>query len=71
MNIEETIDIKIAALKAHKSQMGEWDPSDSVKEWSSAAAHGKEMAFAEAYKVVTLVDDKTWEKLHSNGTKPE
>jgi LmbE family N-acetylglucosaminyl deacetylase len=64
VNIDETIDIKIAALRAHKSQMGEWDPSDSVKEWASSTARGKEMSFAEGYRVVTLVDDKTWQTLH-------
>jgi LmbE family N-acetylglucosaminyl deacetylase len=71
VNIDETIDIKAAALKAHKSQMGDWDPTDSIKEWAAKAAQGKEMAFAEGFKVVTLVDDKTWEKLHPNGKQPE
>jgi LmbE family N-acetylglucosaminyl deacetylase len=62
VNIEETIDIKIAALKAHKSQMRDWDPSDMVKQWSSEAAKGKEMAYAESFRVITMQDDATWEK---------
>jgi LmbE family N-acetylglucosaminyl deacetylase len=62
VNIEDTIEIKIAALRAHKSQMGEWDPGSSIKEWAASSAQGKEMAFAEGYRVVTLVDDKTWEE---------
>jgi LmbE family N-acetylglucosaminyl deacetylase len=66
VNIDETIDIKIEALKAHKSQMGEWDPSESVKQWAADNAKGKEMQYAESYRVVTLVDDKTWEKNHGN-----
>lgn len=66
VNIDETIDVKIAALKAHTSQMGEWDPSDSIKQWASDNAKGKEMQYAESYRVVSLVDDKTWEKLHGN-----
>ncbi len=65
VNIEETIDIKIEALRAHKSQMGEWDPGPSIKEWAAGAAKGKEMAYAEAYKVVTLVNDADWEKLQA------
>ena len=65
VNIEETIDIKIEALRAHKSQMGEWDPGPSIKEWAASAAKGKEMAYAEAYKVVTLVNDADWEKLQA------
>ena len=62
VNIESTIEIKISALKAHKSQMGEWDPSDLVRQWAAENAKGKEMQYAEAYRVVTLVDDATWEK---------
>ncbi len=64
VNIESTIDLKIEALRAHKSQMKEWDPEKSIREWASERAKGKEMAYAEGYKVVTLVDDETWQKLH-------
>ncbi|NLG96659.1 MAG: PIG-L family deacetylase [Chloroflexi bacterium] len=66
VNIEETIDKKIEALRAHKSQMGDWDPSQSIREWAAASAKGKEMAYAESYRVVTLVDDETWEKYKNN-----
>jgi LmbE family N-acetylglucosaminyl deacetylase len=62
VSIDETIDIKIQTLLAHKSQMRDWDPSPMVREWAAAAAKGKEMQYAEAYRVVTLIDDETWEK---------
>ena len=62
VNIESTIEVKIEALKAHKSQMGDWDPGDSVRQWAAENAKGKEMQYAESYRVVTLVDDATWEK---------
>lgn len=62
VNIEETIETKIEALRAHVSQMGEWDPSTQVKEWAASAAKGKEMPYAEVYRVVTLVDDESWAK---------
>jgi len=62
--IDDTIDLKIAALRAHKSQMGDWDPADMVREWASNSAKGKEMLYAETYRVVTLVNDKDWEKTH-------
>lgn len=62
MNIDETIDIKIAALRAHKSQLKDWDPEPMIKEWASDTAKGKEMQYAEGFKVVTLVDDETWLK---------
>lgn len=62
VNIEETIDTKIEALKAHVSQMRGWDPSENIKKWAAETAKGKEMAYAESYRVFTLVDDETWEK---------
>jgi LmbE family N-acetylglucosaminyl deacetylase len=65
VSIDETIEIKINALRAHKSQMGDWDPSDDVRQWAASTAKGKEMGYAESYRVVTLVNDKDWEKMHS------
>lgn len=61
VNIEETIDVKIEALRAHKSQMRDWDPEKTIREWASASGKGKEMVYAEGFRVVTLVDDETWE----------
>jgi LmbE family N-acetylglucosaminyl deacetylase len=65
VNIEDTIDIKIEALRAHKSQMKDWDPEQSIREWAAERGKGKEMAYAEGYRVVTLVDDQEWEKIKS------
>lgn len=62
VNISETIDIKVAALKAHRSQMGEWDPEPRIKEWASDRARGKEMTYAEGFRVVTLESDEEWAK---------
>jgi LmbE family N-acetylglucosaminyl deacetylase len=64
VNIDETIEVKIAALRAHKSQMKEWDPEPSLREWAAESAKGKEMSYAEGYRVVTLMDDEAWEKAH-------
>jgi len=61
VNIEDTIEIKIAALRAHKSQMNDWDPEPRIKEWASTRAKGKEMAYAESFRVITLVSDEDWE----------
>lgn len=61
VNIEETIDIKVEALRAHKSQMNGWDPEEMVKQWAAESAKGKEMAYAESYRVTTLVSDEDWE----------
>ena len=61
VNIEETIDIKVAALRAHESQMTGWDPEERIKEWAGERAKGKEMEYAEAFRVITLVSDEDWD----------
>jgi LmbE family N-acetylglucosaminyl deacetylase len=63
VNIDETIDIKIAALRAHVSQMRDWDPEPMVKQWAAERAAGKEMNYAESFRVITLEEDEAWEKL--------
>jgi len=67
--IDETIQVKIDALRAHVSQMRDWDPEKMIREWAAGAAAGKEMEYAEAYRVVTLVDDETWNKNNTTSAK--
>jgi LmbE family N-acetylglucosaminyl deacetylase len=62
VNITDTIDLKIAALRKHVSQMGDWDPEPMLRQWSAEAAKGKEMEYAESYRVITLVSDEDWVK---------
>ena len=62
VSIDETIDVKAAALKAHKSQMGDWDVEKNIKQWAAERAKGKEMRYAELFRVVTLENDEEWEK---------
>jgi len=62
VNISKTIDLKVEALRAHKSQMKDNDPEERIKEWAAERGKGKEMGYAEAFRVITLVDDETWEK---------
>ena len=66
VNITDTIDLKITALKEHVSQMGDWDPEPRIKEWSSEIAKGKEMAYAEGFRVITLVSDEDFAKRQDN-----
>lgn len=62
VNIEETIDTKIAALRAHTSQMTGWDPEEWVRKHAAEQAKGKEMAYAESFRVITLESDEDWLK---------
>lgn len=69
VSIDETIDLKVTALKAHQSQMGDWDPEPRIKEWAGGRAKGLEMTYAEGFRVVTLVDDESWAKYKENGNR--
>lgn len=62
INITDTMDIKIAALKAHVSQMNGNDPTDMVRLWAAEVAKGKEMIYAEGFRVISLVSDEDWAK---------
>ncbi len=62
LSIDETIDVKVAALRAHVSQMNDWDPEEQLKTWAAENADGKDMKYAETFRVVTLVSDEDWEK---------
>jgi len=42
--------------------MKAWDPAQAIRQWAADAAKGRGMAFAESYRVITLVDDQTWER---------
>ncbi len=54
VDITGTIDVKIAALRKHVSQLNDWDPEKMIREW--AAEDGKEhgLEYAESYKVMFL-----------------
>jgi len=69
VNISETIDLKINALRAHKSQMNGWDPEEMLRNWARESAKGKEMEYAETFKVVTLVSDEDWESCEGDPIK--
>jgi LmbE family N-acetylglucosaminyl deacetylase len=55
VDITETIDTKIEALKKHVSQMGDWDPTDRIKNWAGQVGQEKGLSYAESYRVITLV----------------
>ncbi len=54
VDVTETIEQKIAALKQHASQMGDWDPTEMIKEWSAETGKEKGVAYAESYRAITL-----------------
>jgi len=66
VNISSTIDLKVEALKQHTSQMRDWDPEPMIKEWAAETAKGKEMGYAEGFRVVTLINDEDYAKMQEN-----
>jgi LmbE family N-acetylglucosaminyl deacetylase len=58
VDISETIDLKIAALKQHASQLKDWDPAKMIREWAEGEGKDHEMACAESYKVMILEQEE-------------
>lgn len=54
VDISETVDLKVAALKQHVSQLKDWDPEKMIREWAEGEGKEKGLAYAEAYKVMIL-----------------
>jgi LmbE family N-acetylglucosaminyl deacetylase len=55
VDISETVGTKIEALKQHASQMGDWDPTERITAWAAQVGKEKELAYAESFRVITLV----------------
>jgi LmbE family N-acetylglucosaminyl deacetylase len=54
IDITETLDLKIAALKKHASQMDDWDPTEMIKQWAAEEGKNGGMPYAEGYRLITL-----------------
>jgi LmbE family N-acetylglucosaminyl deacetylase len=61
VDISDSLPQKIAALRAHKSQMRDWDPAENIEKWARATAdearkYGHTMKMAEAFKYIKRRD---------------
>jgi len=56
IDIGDTLDVKLSALKAHQSQMGKWDPTEMITAWAKQQGAKKKMAAAESYRLMRLGD---------------
>jgi LmbE family N-acetylglucosaminyl deacetylase len=54
VDIGQTLDVKIAALREHRSQVGGWDPQDFLVGWARAQGRRKGLRAAEAYRRMVL-----------------
>jgi LmbE family N-acetylglucosaminyl deacetylase len=58
VDISDTLDFKIKALKQHASQIDPNEVEKWMREWAEEEAQGQEMKYAEAYKVMILKRDE-------------
>ncbi|MGH7401807.1 MAG: PIG-L deacetylase family protein [Candidatus Rokuibacteriota bacterium] len=56
VDIAPVLDVKLAALRAHKSQMGEWDPTEMITQWAAEQGRRRKLQAAEAYRRMILQD---------------
>jgi len=54
IDISEVLSIKLAALKEHRSQMGEWDPTEMITDWAREQGAPRRLASAEAFRRMVL-----------------
>jgi LmbE family N-acetylglucosaminyl deacetylase len=64
VDIGDTLDLKCAALKAHRSQLGpgEWIDKE-MREWAEREGEGTGIKYSEAYRRMVFWDEKTAESL--------
>lgn len=70
VDVSSTIERKITALLAHKSQMGDWPVGDMIRKWAAERGEPYNVPFAECFRVITLVSDEDWAK-RGAGVSPE
>ena len=58
VDISGTIGAKIAALRQHVSQLGNWNPENMIREWAEEEGKEKKLKYAEAYKVMILEEQE-------------
>ncbi|MEW5830248.1 MAG: PIG-L deacetylase family protein [Chloroflexota bacterium] len=58
VDISETLETKIAALKKHASQVDTHDVDDWMRQWAEEEGKQKGLKYAEAYKVMILQEEE-------------
>jgi LmbE family N-acetylglucosaminyl deacetylase len=54
IDISCVLDVKLAALREHRSQMGTWDPAEFITQWAGEQGKPKGLAAAEAFRCMLL-----------------
>ncbi len=56
VDIARVLDLKISALREHRSQMGDWDPSPMIRGWARQQGARRRLRAAEAFRRMVLED---------------
>jgi len=54
IDIADVLDVKLAALKQHKTQMGSWDPTEMITGWARLQGAKRKLKAAESYRLMRL-----------------
>ena len=57
VDIASTLDVKIRALREHRSQMGDWDPATMLTAWAREQGKPRRLRAAETFRRMVLEDD--------------
>lgn len=56
VDIADVLDIKLRALREHRSQMGDWDPAPFIEGWAREQGRPRRLRAAEAFRRMILED---------------
>lgn len=54
VDIAEVLEVKLAALREHRSQLGEWDPAEMLRAWAAEQGAPRGLAAAESFRRMVL-----------------
>ena len=54
VDTSETIDLKVQALREHRSQLGDWDPDEPIKSWNRETGKLVGFTYGERFLRITL-----------------
>src|SRR5262245_38674367 len=57
IDISDTLDVKLGALKEHQTQMGEWDPTEMITGWARLQGAERGLTAAESFRLMRLHED--------------
>jgi LmbE family N-acetylglucosaminyl deacetylase len=58
VDISETLNVKLDALREHRSQLGDWNPEERMTAWAAEVGQKVGFKYAEAFRLITLRSDE-------------